>query len=169
MFAMFASAIGLIVYGAPMPTSVSSWEGEFHRTPDDVTVQIEGHDGFRLCFYQLAGASGGIVVGIADSRGERIVDPVPNHRGVQPIYRGYVVTIQSGREAELVLMFDVQGQGGCRRADSYRVQNGKFTMIGRSYYGGRHDPVWKKEKMGEPGGRPNASEPPRGSGTPPQA
>jgi hypothetical protein len=144
--ALIMCASVFVASAEPMPSSVSSWEGEFRRMEDDVVVRIDGHDPVVLCFYQLPTGSRGIVVGIATSDGEMIISPTASQKGVQPIYRMHVATVRSREEAELSLIFDVQGQGGCKCVDRYSLKKGSVSFIGRMFYGGRHDPVWREEQ-----------------------
>ena len=130
-------------FGEPMTGEVSSWEGTFKITPH-IPVVIDQLPNLELWIYQLDVGSKGTAIGFSIN-GDMVYQPKPESKGVQPIYQSHLVVVNEG-QAEIIIEYKVQGQGGLKLVEKYDYDGKQISLVSQTVYGGRHDPVWKKQK-----------------------
>ncbi len=140
---LLAAAVG---YGKPMPVYVSSWEGRFELPPESILIRVPGKPGLRMWLYQLPWGDGGTAVGFATDSGDMLLAPMPEEKGVQPVYVQHVVSFGENGHAEVLVLYRVQGNGGLLLVEKYIYDGRCITRSCTSRYGGRHDPRWRKEE-----------------------
>ena len=98
-------------FAKPMTESVASWEGRFSLTSTHYPIRIGNLSAVILWVYKLPmGAMGdGTPIGFSTESGDMIYQPIPNHKGVQPIYRDHVVIPNSDLTADILVTYNVQG------------------------------------------------------------
>ena len=143
MLALLCAAF--VAHAKPMTVSVDSWEGTFKIKPH-VVVDAEGGPKLLLWIYQLGKGSKGTCIGFSRENGDMILSPTPTEKGVQPVYTGHSVLFDKKGIVEIIVTYDVQGNGGMRMAEKYTYDGKQVKLASRSTYHGRHDPVWKNDK-----------------------
>jgi hypothetical protein len=97
-------------FAKPMTESVASREGQFNVTTTHYPIRIGNLPGVILWLYKLPmGSQGGTPIGFSTESGDMIYQPIPNHKGVQPIYRNHVVVQNSDLTADIIVTYNVQG------------------------------------------------------------
>jgi hypothetical protein len=129
----------------PMTVSVESWEGTFKIKPH-VVVHAEGMPKLLLWIYQLDKGSKGTCIGFSRENGDMILAPPPNEKGVQPVYTGYSVVFEKKGIVEIIVTYDVQGNGRMKLVEKYTYDGKQVALASRSQFHGKHEPVWKKDK-----------------------
>ncbi len=130
-------------FGNPITKEVSSWEGTFKVTPH-IPVVIENLPDLELWIYKLNVGSKGTAIGFSINE-DMVYQPKPAPKGVQPIYQNHLVVVD-GDQAEIIVEYKIQGQGGLKMTEKYTYDGKQVSLVAQSVYGGRHDPVWKKQK-----------------------
>ena len=156
ILALLLSIIPVLAHAKPMTGSVSSWEGKFALAQDSILIRIANMPPVMLWLYELKTGSAGTAIGFSAQNGDMILAPQAADKGIQPVYQSYAVTFTTNGDAEVVVMYSVQGEGGQSCVETYGYDGQRIRLISKSIYGGRHDPVWRKEQLGEPGGGPNS-------------
>jgi hypothetical protein len=131
------------IYAKPMTGSVKSWEGDFKLKGEKLSVQIEGKPKLFLWLYQLDKGSKGTCIGFSRENGDMILAPNPNEKGIQPVYTGYVILFSKKDIAEIIVFYDVQGNGAGKLIEKYTYDGKVIKLTSRSQFFGRHEPVWK--------------------------
>jgi hypothetical protein len=140
------------VHCKPMTGAVSSWEGRFQLSPERIVIRTPTKPDLHMWLYKLQGGSAGTAIGFSNENGDMILSPTPQDKGVQPLYIQHLVSFSEDGHVELVVLYRVQGNGGALLVEKY-VYDGKHIKLScRSWYGGRHDPTWRRqeETEGEP-------------------
>lgn len=135
----------MVLHAKPMTSSVESWEGVFNITSSPMSIRAEGLPVLNLWTYNLDTGSKGTCVGFSRENGDMILAPKPNAKGVQPIFTGYSILFDEGNIAQLILTYDVQGNGQMKRVEEYRYDGKQVSRVSSSIFHGKHDPVWKKD------------------------
>lgn len=141
-----AIAISMNAYGKPMTGSVSSWEGEFSLNPTNISIHVAYKPIVTMWLYELKSGSACTAIGFSNEDGDMILAPHPKEKGIQPIYQSHAVTFATTSNAEIVVIYKVQGNGGLTYVEKYEYDGKKISLISKSLHGGRHDPVWHKEE-----------------------
>ena len=128
----------------PMTAYVESWEGRFSPLPDHILIRVEGKPTLLLWLYQSDRGSKGTVVGFSTESGDMIVTPKPNDKGVQPIYTGHYVAFGDKDVVEVVVTYDIQGNGGQKMVERYNYGNDSLQFASVSWYAGKYEKVWKR-------------------------
>lgn len=144
--ALMAVAVGWVAQAKPMTGSVSSWEGTFVVNPTNVAIRVAGKPPLTMWLYELGSESAGTAIGFSNETGDMILAPQPNATGVQPVYLHHAVTFATNGNAEVVVVYRVQGNGGQIYVEKYEYDGKGVALISKSLYGGRHEPVWRSEK-----------------------
>ncbi len=142
---LILTAASLTAHGKPMTGSVSSWEGEFSLSPEPIPIRVDGKPALTLWLYALKSGSAGSAIGFSNEDGDMILVPHPNEKGVQPVYQSHAVTFTANGNAEIVVLYAIQGNGGQVRAEKYEYDGKTLRLVSKYRHGGRHDPVWHKE------------------------
>ena len=132
--------------GEPMIESVSSWEGEFLLIRESIPIQVPSKSPLDMWLYKLKTGSEGNAIGFSDQHGNMMLAPHPKTKGVQPIYQSHVVTFASNGNAEVIVVYTVQGNGGLKYVEKYEYDGKVLSLKSRSHYGGRHSPAWHQVK-----------------------
>ncbi|MFC1739581.1 hypothetical protein ACFL1G_11135 [Planctomycetota bacterium] len=140
---------GTMAHAKPMTSSVESWEGIFSLQQGPVAIHAEGKPKLFLWLYQLDQGSKGTCIGFSRENDGMILAAKPNEKGVQPIYTGYYVLFGEDDTVELVLTYDVQGNGGQKVVEKYTYDGKQVRLTSQSEFFGKHEPIWKKF-AGEP-------------------
>ena len=130
-------------YAKPMTDSVESWEGQFKLQSDKIVVQTEGNPKLILWQYQLEKGSRGTCIGFSTENGDMILVPKPNAKGVQPIYAGYGIIFSGTDLVEIIVTYDIQGNGGQKLVERYTYDGKLIKLSSRSQYFGKTEPIWK--------------------------
>ena len=126
---------GLGAQAKPMTGAVTSWEGMFVLQSPHIVIQAEGARTLFMWLYQLDVGSKGTAVGFSNSDGDMILAPHPQEKGVQPVYTGHSVFPSGTGTVEVIVTYDVQGNGGMKRRQRGRIftiYNLSLTGLGRS-------------------------------------
>jgi hypothetical protein len=152
---MLTVALGLMVVWSaqakPMTGSVTTWEGTFTLRPPHIPIKAEGAPPLLMWLYQLDQGSKGTAVGFSTSEGDMILAPHPQEKGVQPIYTGHSVFVVGTGVVEVIVTYDIQGNGGMKMAEKYVFNGRSISLTAQSTYLGKTDPQWKRTD-GEPQG-----------------
>jgi hypothetical protein len=138
--------LGLLVattYAKPMTSSVRSWEGDFKLTGRKIAVEPAGKPKLFLWLYQLDEGAKGTCIGFSRENGDMALMPKPSEKGVQPVYSGHVVLFDEKGTAEIIVTYDVQGNGGQKWVEKYTYDGSIIKLASRSQYFGKHAPIWK--------------------------
>ncbi len=141
-------------YAKPMTGSVESWEGHFKLKGENTSIQIEGQPKLFLWLYQLEKGSKGTCIGFSNENGDMILAPQPKEKGVQPVYTGHTILFGEKDIAEIIVSYDVQGNGGQKLVEKYTYDGKAIKLASRSQYFGKHEPIWK-DITGEPKDEPD--------------
>jgi hypothetical protein len=141
-----AIAISMNAYGKPMTGSVSSWEGDFSLNPTNISIHVADKPIVTLWLYELKSGSKGTALGFSNEDGDMILAPHPTEKGVQPIYQNHAVTFTITSNAEIVVIYKVQGNGGQTYVEKYEYDGKKISLMSKTLHGGRHDPIWRKQE-----------------------
>ena len=147
---LIACILALIVataYAKPMTGSVESWEGDFKLKGEKISIKPEGKPKLFLWLYQLEKGSKGTCIGFSRENGDMILVPKPNEKGVQPAYTGHIVLFGAKDLVEIIVTYDVQGDGGQKLVEKYTYDGNIVKLTSRSQYFGKHEPVWKSIKV----------------------
>lgn len=147
----FGMIAGLAAQAKPMTGSVTSWEGTFALQPPHIVIKAEGAPTLCMWLYQLERGSKGTAVGFSNSDGDMIWAPRPQGKGVQPVYTGHSVLLGGTGAVEVIVTYDVQGNGGMRMAEKYVFDGKSVRLAAQSTFFGKIKPEWKKTD-GEPQG-----------------
>jgi hypothetical protein len=134
-----------LVTAKPMTAYVESWEGRFTRVSDPISIRAEGRPTLLLWLYQLDRGSKGTVVGFSTEAGDMIVAPKPNEKGVQPIYTGHYVVFGEKDVVEVVVAYDIQGNGAQKRVEKYTYTKESLRLVSVSWYTGKREWMWKRD------------------------
>lgn len=136
----------------PMTGAVSSWEGRFELSPERIVIRVPEKPELTMWLYELQGGSAGTAIGFSNANGDMILSPSPNEKGVQPAYIRHLISFDKDGQVELLVLYRVQGNGGLLSLEKYVYDGTRIRLACRSWYGGRHDPTWRKdeETKGEP-------------------
>lgn len=146
MIAAMLLCLPVGAHAKPMTSSVDSWEGTFKIQGPHIAIQVEGMPKISLWLYQLDKGSKGTCIGFSNEDGDMILSPKPSEKGVQPIYTGHTVLFGQKDIAEIIVNYDVQGNGGMKLVEKYTYDGKQVALACRSLFGGRHDPVWRRDK-----------------------
>jgi hypothetical protein len=141
MAILLATTVG---YGKPMPVNVSSWEGRFELSPENILIRVPGKPALRMWLYRLPGGDGGSAVGFSSEDGDLLLAPTPEEKGVQPVYLQQVVSFSEDGHVEVLVLYRVQGNGGLLLVEKYIYDGTRIKRSCISRYGGRHDPRWQR-------------------------
>lgn len=147
---------GLNAQAKPMTEAVTSWEGTFVLRSHHIVVRAEGAPTLFMWLYQLDEGSKGTAVGFSNSDGDMILAPHPQEKGVQPVYTGHSVFPSGTGTVEVIVTYDVQGNGGMKMAEKYVFDGKAVRMAAQSTFFGKMKPEWKRTD-GEPQGGGNSS------------
>ena len=135
---------GLAAQGQPMTGSVTSWEGTFALQSPHTVIQAEGAPPLFMWLYQLDRGSKGSAVGFSNSEGDMIWAPRPQEKGVQPIYTGHSVFLGGTGAVEVIVTYDVQGNGGMKMAEKYVFDGKSVRLVAQSTFFGKTKSEWKR-------------------------
>jgi hypothetical protein len=102
-----------------MTSSVDSWEGSFRISKSNIPILAEGLPPLNLWLYELESASKGTCIGFSRGNGDMIFNPKANEKGVQPIFTGYSVLFVENGMVEIIVTYDVQGNGRMEWVEKY--------------------------------------------------
>jgi hypothetical protein len=139
--------VAFTAHGKPMPSSVDSWEGTFKIKSPYLVIHAEGKPKLFLCLYELDKGSKGTCIGFARENGDMILIPKPNTKGIQPIYTGHSVLFGKGDIVEVIVTYDVQGNGRAKLVEKFAYDGKQIALLSRSCFHGKHNPVWKKDEV----------------------
>jgi len=142
---VFLTLATLAASGKPMTEAVSSWEGKFVLDQTNILIRADGFAPVKMWLYRLGRGSDGTVVGFSSKDGDMLWSPHPNEKGVQPIFESYAVTFTANGDAEIVVLYSVQGNGGQMVADNYRYDGKTVRLFCSSWFGGKFEPIWRKD------------------------
>ncbi len=140
----------LLLPAKPGITSVESWEGTFEIQPQPIAIDIEGKPKLHLWLYSLEKNSKGTCIGFSRENGELLFQPEPNSKGVQPLYTGYTVLFKDSDRVEIILMYDIQGNGGQKWVEAYNFDGQEIRLVSQSRNSGKHNFTWKNEYVPPP-------------------
>lgn len=149
LIATLSILTGLGVQAKPMTGSVTSWEGMFALQSPHIVIQAEGAPALFMWLYQLDGGSRGTAVGFSNSDGDMILAPHPQEKGVQPVYTGHSIFPSGTGTVEVIVTYDVQGNGGMKMAEKYVFDGKAIRLVTQSTFFGKIKPEWKRTD-GEP-------------------
>jgi len=149
LIAALGMLAGLAAQAKPMTGSVTSWEGTFTLQSPHIVIQAEGVPALFMRLYQLDRGSKGTAVGFSNSEGNMIWAPRPQEKGVQPVYTGHSVFLDATGAVEVIVTYDVQGNGGMKMAEKYLFDGKSVRLVAQSTFFGKIKPEWKKTD-GEP-------------------
>ena len=156
MKTILIAALGILtMLGAQaksMTGSVTTLEGTFAMQSPHIVIQAEGAPALFMWLDQLDGGSKGTAVGFSTSDGDMILDPHPQEKGVQPVYTGHSVFPCGTGMVEVIVTYDVQGNGGMKMAEKYVFDGRRISLAAQSTFFGKVKPEWKRTD-GEPQGR----------------
>jgi len=132
----------LAIHAKPMTGAVSSWEGTFVLSPDALDIRVSGKPDLRMWLYKLKGEAGVTAIGFSNANGDMLLSPSPADKGPQPVYRAHFVSFGADNHVDVLVCYDVQGNGGLLSVEKYIYDGKQIRLAGKSWYGGRHDPVW---------------------------
>jgi hypothetical protein len=137
-------------FAKPMTESVASWEGQFNVTTTHYPIRIGNLPGVILWLYKLPmGSQGGTPIGFSTESGDMIYQPIPNHKGTQPIYRNHVVVQNSDLTADIIVTYNVQGNGGLLVEERYRYDGKTIVLKATRCNTGKPNFKWFNEEDGK--------------------
>ena len=128
----------------PLPVSVKSHEGTFTLQSPSTAVKAEGVAPLSMMLYQLDVGAKGTALGFANWEGDAIWAPHPQEKGVQPVYTGHSVLIVAPGVMEVIVTYDVQGNGGMKVVEKYVFNGRRITLAAKSGFSDKSDPAWKR-------------------------
>jgi len=140
----FAVLMSVSAQAKPMTGSVTSWEGTFVLRAPHIPIKTEGGPPLFMWLYQLDQGSKGTAVGFSNSDGDMIFAPRPQEKGIQPIYTGHSVFLAQTGVVEVIVTYDVQGNGGMKMAEKYVYDGKAFRLAAQSTFFGKVKPEWKR-------------------------
>lgn len=149
LIAALGMLVGLAAQAQPMTGSVTSWEGTFALQSPHIVIQAEGAPALFMWLYQLDRDSKGTAVGFSNAEGDMIWAPRPQRKGVQPVYTGHSVFLDATNAVEVIVTYDVQGNGGMKMAEKYVFDGKSVRLVAQSTFFGKIKPEWKRTD-GEP-------------------
>jgi len=141
VLALFA---GALAEAKPMTADVTSWEGTFELQSPCIAINAKGGPPLSMWLYRLDQGSKGTAIGFSTSDGDMIWAPRPQQKGVQPLYSGHCVFIDAGGTVEVIVTYDVQGNGGMRMAEKYVFDGKSVRLVAQSTFFGKIEPEWKR-------------------------
>src|SRR5262245_7136042 len=113
----------------PMTNSFDTYEGRFVADDEKTRINIRGLPPIDLWTYRKgSGPYDGIAVGFSDDQGRVLRGPTPNEKGVQPIYSGYIVSVNSNNTADIFITYSVQGNGGIKEVEKYNFDGTNLVL-----------------------------------------
>ena len=147
MIILMLLCVAFTAHGKPMTSSVDSWEGTFKIKRTHLVIHAEGKPKLFLWLYKLDKGSEGTCIGFSRENGDMILAPKPNTKGIQPIYTGYSILFGKGDIVEVIVTYDVQGNGRAKLVEKYAYDGKQIALLSRSCFHGKHNPVWKKDEV----------------------
>jgi len=144
--------VGASAFAKPMTSAVESWEGTFVLRSPHIPIKTDGEPSLFMWLYQLDQGSKGTVVGFSNSDGDMIFTPHPQAKGVQPIYTGHSVFLVEAGIVEVVVTYDIQGNGGMKVAEKYVYDGKAIRLAAQSTFFGKTKPEWKRTDGEQQGG-----------------
>ncbi|MCC6490807.1 MAG: hypothetical protein IT364_25190 [Candidatus Hydrogenedentes bacterium] len=129
----------------PMPKTVESWEGVFTVHDSHIAIRIRDMPVVYMWIYELASGSKGTPIGFSDEKGAVLQAATPNEKGVQPIYKDHVVSVNDDGTADIFVMYSVQGNGAMKMVEKYVYDGKTLVLKSTTMNGGKPEFEWFRQ------------------------
>lgn len=140
-----AVAMAMAAGGPPMSKTVESWEGVFTLQDTGIPIRIREMPVVHMWIYELASGSKGTPIAFSDEKGTVLRAATPNEKGVQPIYKEHIVSVNDDGTADIFVTYSVQGNGAMKMVEKYVYDGKTLVLKSTTMNGGKPEFEWFRQ------------------------